>query len=119
MLKSNFSKLLVSLSLLSLSGCASFQPPDKPICVEINITTGACTLPVSGKQFIIDETHKFENKTWWEMRPAMLLMPASTWAAFKIWIIKLCKKTNKCDQEISSWDRTLENVDTQLNQKLP
>lgn len=103
------SKISQSLLLsLLLSGCASI--PDKPVCVELSPVKGFCTNTVSDKDFIIDETHPAvleegqKPQTWWEMRPFMVLVPVSSWKAFKEFIIKQCKRTN-CDQYIQAWER--------------
>lgn len=73
---------------------------------------------VSGKQFIVDEVNKYEGKTWWEQRHLMIQLPISTWVALKVWIIKVCKKHKKmCEKEISSWDRSIEYVDEQIENK--
>lgn len=77
----------------------------------------ACIYTVSGKKFDITETNKFEEQTWWEQRNTMLMMPASSWAKLKTWIITQCKRTKACDKEISSWNRTIETVDETLEVK--
>lgn len=107
--------ILIVSPVLILS-CAT-KPPDVPICVELNPDKAYCVKIVSGAEFNIDEQNKFENKTWWEQRPTMIQMPASSWAEIKSYIIKTCKKYGQCEKEISSWDRTIENVDGALKQK--
>ena len=72
---------------------------------------------LTGREFEVDEENKFENKTWWEMRPAMIQMPASSWAQIKAYIIKTCKKYDICQKEVSSWDRTLNIIDRSYEQK--
>ena len=113
-----FLLIVFLFSLSSLLSCAS-KPPDVPLCVEIHPEKGKCIKVMSGETFVVDETHKFEGKTWWEIRPAMVQMPASTWVAFKAYIIKMCKKTNMCGKEVPSWDRSLETVDKTLKPKIP
>lgn len=117
MLKKNLKKLLLTLSFLLIS-CAT-PPPDKPLCVELNINTGNCVHIMSGKRFTVDEENKYEGKTWWEMRPAMIQMPADTWKSLKAWIIKICKQSNQCGEQVPSWDRTVNIIDSQLSEKLP
>lgn len=103
------------LLFLTLAGCTHI--PDKPVCMEISMTRGFCTNTVSDKEFFIDEDHPYsftgdakDAKTWWQMRPFMLLVPADSWAAFKIYIIQECKRTN-CDQFVQSWDRKINDLD--------
>jgi len=105
--------LFVILFVLLLSGCAS-SPPDVPVCVEITMDRGYCTNTISAKEFYVDETRKLDGRTWWEARPMMLMMPASSWAKLKTWIITQCKRTGQCDQSIASWERTINSIDTAL-----
>ena len=69
---------------------------------------------VSGVLFDVDNDKKFEGKTWYEQRNEMLRLPVSSWVKLKSFIIKMCKKY-KCDQEISSWDRTIETIDKMVD----
>lgn len=111
--------LLIWLALLLSSGCATVKAPDEPICLEFDVDRGRCIHIISGKKFDWDETHKFQDKTWWEQRPYMVLVPASSWSKIKIFIVQICKKTNMCDQSITNWERTVETIDAELDQKLP
>ena len=65
---------------------------------------GLCAYTVSGETFIVDDVNLFEGLTWWEMRNKTLVMPASSWAKIKAFMVKQCKK-NKCNVDIDSWDR--------------
>lgn len=109
--------LLLSLSLSCLTSCASIKEIDKPLCVEINLSKAFCTYTISNKDFFIDDDNPYEGKTWFEMRPQMILMPVETWAAFKKYIIKNCKLTKKCDGMIEGWDRTMNVLDQNLELK--
>lgn len=115
--RKNFKKSLLGLLLCVLSGCAG-MPEDRPICTEVSPVEGFCVRIISGKSFTVNESQKYEGKTWWEMRPAMILMPASTWASLKAWIIKTCKNNQQCDK-LASWQRTVEIIDTQVELKKP
>lgn len=116
MLKLN--SLLLIIILLALSLSCSTNPPDKPVCTEITMTKAICTKMVSGEDFIVDETHKFEDKTWWEQRHLMLQMPISTWTSIKSFTIKMCKKYGCKDKDIASWDRAQKNVDKAIDTRL-
>lgn len=110
-------KIKLVILALSLSACAG-MPPDKPIFVEISPSEGFGVHMMSGKTIKVDETHKYEGKTWWEMRPEMIYMPASTWAPLKAWINKICKTSPKqCDKAVANWERTIKYIDTQLDSK--
>lgn len=94
------------------------MPPDKPLFVEISPTEGFGVNIMSGKQITVDDTHKYEGMTWWEMRPYMILMPASTWAPLKAWIIKICKANpRQCDKAVGNWEKTVNTIDKQLESK--
>lgn len=74
-----------------------------------------CTLAISNKDFFIDDENLYEGKTWFEMRPAMVLLPPETWSAFKSYIIKNCKRSGKCDGMVEGWDRTMGTIDGHLD----
>lgn len=118
--------LIGFVSSLSLLTSCAIAPPDEPICIELDIARGWCTNTISGKEFFIDELHKYsptgdkkDAKSWWELRPYMIHVPASTWVEIKTFIIKICKQTNACSGTAASWDRTVERVDETLDSKLP
>lgn len=102
-----------AFTLAVLTSCA--HVPDVPICVEINSTKGFCTNTISDQDYDIDEAHPVafdgddKPMTWWERKPFMLLVPASSWKALKQYIIQQCKRTN-CDQYVQSWDRKLNEL---------
>lgn len=110
--------LSFALATSLLAGCATV--PDVPVCVEMSPVKGFCTNTVSDKDYEIDEQHPVKlpgdekAKTWWERRPYMLLIPATSWAELKAYIIKQCKRTD-CDQYIKSWDRKLNALNPEGN----
>lgn len=101
------------LFALLISGCASV--PDVPICVELSPVKGFCTNTISDKDYDIDEQHPVQlpgddkPKTWWARRPYMVLIPATSWAELKAYIIKQCKRNN-CDSYVKSWDRKINEL---------
>jgi hypothetical protein len=106
--------LLLKTSLLFALSCANV--PDFDACVEIHPAKGFCTRVISGKDQIIDEKNLYEGKTWFDIRPTMVLIPYQSYSKLKSYIIKSCKQSNRC-KEISSWDRTLEQIDKNLENK--
>lgn len=106
------------LASTSLSSCASV--PDTFICVELSPVKGFCTKTISDEDLVIDEDHPVQlpgddkPKTWWARRPYMVLIPATSWAELKAYIIKQCKRTN-CDQYIKSWDRKINELNPEGN----
>jgi hypothetical protein len=81
------------------------------------MSRGYCINTISGKESEVNDTVLIDGKSWWNARPSMVMMPATSWAKLKTYIIVQCKKTKLCDKEISSWDRTIKSVDTALEAK--
>ena len=92
-------------------GCAS--APDVPICVELTPAKSFCTNTISDKDFYISDTELFEGKTYWEIRPTMVLMPASSWAKIKAYIIKSCRQSKRC----SNYDHKIDQIDKMIGLK--
>lgn len=115
-------KQIYTLSFLllcasTLDGCA-VAPPDVPVCIEDDISTGFCVHTMSGRQITVDDTHLLNGKTWLDQRPYMLLLPIDSWVELKKFIIDACKLTN-CSQDVASWQRSVEAIDGQVEQKTP
>ncbi len=105
---------MISL-LLVINGCA-LTPPNVPLCREKDIDRGRCTNIVDGKSFDINELEKFKDedgqmKTWYELRPYFILMPISSWAQLKAWILKVCEKYKNCGNQNADAEVTVKNVD--------
>lgn len=109
-------KLSLITILFIISGCQT-SPPKIPVCVEISMARGYCINTITGEEFEVNETKLLDGKTWWNARTSMVMMPATSWAKLKTYIITQCKKTKLCDKEISSWNRTIQSVDTALEAK--
>lgn len=117
MLRKTLCKSLKSLLFLALSSCA-VMPPDEPLCYELTPWRAGCVRMISGEEFIIDDTHLFQGKTWWEMRNLVIAMPLSTWVELKKFIIKNCKKNqNTCQKYVSQWERSIIIIDDAYNDK--
>ena len=110
-------RLILFVLTLNLISCAT-NVPDVPVCFEITMDRGGCIKTISGERFEINEQSKFGDKTWWEMRPAMIQVPPESWAQIKAFIIKICKKSNTCSDNVGSWDRTVDNIDTEIRGRL-
>lgn len=79
---------------------------------------GWCTNTISDVEFYIDEArpHDFGDgkpKTWWELRPYMVMLPFPSWAELKAYLIKQCKRNN-CDEYIKSWERRVNKMDDKV-----
>lgn len=106
------------LILLFLVSCTSIKEIDKPVCVEISISRGYCTTIISGQGFYVDDTNLFEGETWFSLRPKNIQVPPTTWAAIKSYLIKNCKKSGSCSENIDSWNRSMTSIDSVMNEKL-
>lgn len=102
--------ILVSLLLLTFSGCAG-APPNIPVCVELSPERGFCVRVMSGETFEVNESAKLEGKTWWDGKPSMVIVPATSWRDLKIWINKICKNNSQCDSAVANWQRTVNTID--------
>jgi hypothetical protein len=91
--------------------------PKVPICAEIRPDKAYCINTITSQEFVWDDQNLFEDKTYWDARPTLLLLPASSWVEIKKFIIEVCKKTKKCDSQVSSWERTVDVIDQQIDLK--
>jgi hypothetical protein len=90
-------------------------PPDEPLCTQINIRKGYCVNTISSTEFEVSEAKKYKGKTWWQLKPHLIYMPASSWSAIKKFIVKACKRSNMCKgKDITSWNRTVEKIDKKI-----
>lgn len=96
--------LLCLISLLLVASCASI--PDEPVCAEVSISKGICTYTVSKKEIVVDDNNLLNGETWFEVRRKALTVPAKSWASFRAYLIKMCKKYS-CTEDVSSWDREI------------
>ena len=102
--------LFASLFAFQISSCGT-TPPDVPLCAEINPGRGFCVKTISSEEFEVDDVKLFNGKTWFELRPFMVLMPIDSWVEIKSFIIKICKRSKKCSGTISNWERTVKIID--------
>lgn len=81
------------------------------------MSKGYCVKTISGEQFEITDANKYKGKSWWELRPTLIHMPTESWVELKKFIIKVCKKSKRCDnKQVSSWQRTVKAIDTKIAQ---
>ena len=77
-----------------LSSCAT--PPNKPICKKVDYNRAYCVNIVSSKPFYWDDENRYEGVTFFDAEPTMILVPPTTWAALKSYILKQCKQSKGC-----------------------
>lgn len=96
------------LLLIFLSGCLTL--PNKPECFQDGLETGKCAYPVSGDDFIVDNSgqHNYtldgHNWTLDELKKYSLITPPETYAADQEFFINWCHQNKKnCSvQDISN-----------------
>jgi len=103
-------RLLLLLTLFLAASC-SVTVPEVPICSQLSVNEGYCVNTYSGKSQIINDTTLLEGKTWWDLKATSLVLPASSWKKIKQFIIEVCTKTKKCNENLSGWDRTVKDID--------
>lgn len=81
------------------------------------MSKGYCTTIISGNGFYVDDTELLEGKTWFDMTPEMILVPVTTWAALKKYLIVNCKKYKTCNANIDSWTRSVETLDSHIGKR--
>lgn len=102
---------IIAFMAASLTGCAT-KLPDIPICIEMSMSRGECVKVVSGEKITVDDTHKMNDKTWWESRPTNMIMPLESWMDLKKFIIEICHQNeNMCDEKVGSWERSIDSID--------
>ena len=95
------------------------------MCIEkIPLAKGWCVNTISGTEFNVSDTEKWplndawKGQTWFDIRNKMVLVPAeASWVPIKTFIIKMCKQNNQCQEEVRSWDRTIQKVDDNVGKK--
>lgn len=103
------SNLLLGSCILILYSCA--RVPDVPLCKEITPDKGFCSWTLSQGGFYVDESrpYAFDPKkpdklwTWWEIRPVMIQIPPHSWAEIKKFIIKSCRNSKDCPDDVGEW----------------
>lgn len=79
---------------------------------------GFCTYTISNKDFYVDNAdHLYEGKTWYELELESLRVPASSWAAFKAYILSQCKKHKDCRDDLPKVETKLEQFDEAVRYK--
>jgi hypothetical protein len=75
-----------------------------PLCKELGVDRAYCVWTIENKEQYVDDTNKLNGKTWWEIRPSVVMVPAESWAEIKAFVIKLCEKTQKCEGRQNKWE---------------
>lgn len=111
-----------SISLLLLLGflasaCTSLKVPDDPVLVEISPRKAFAVWTVTDKSQYVDDFNLLDGKTYWDLRPTLVLLPPKTWKDIKVFIIDSCKMLDTCQKDIAKWQKKIDSIDEQLNKK--
>ena len=102
-------------SLLWITISCAVNPPNVPLCTEINPTKGYCVYTMSGKDFEVSEKDLHQGKSWWEIRPYMIFMPIQSWMELKKFILKVCKTSKRCkNKHVKHWKNTVNLIDKNM-----
>ena len=94
-----------AILLVLLCSCAGV--PNSPVCFELEPWRGYCVKIVDQEGVYVDDENLLDGKTWFDIRPSMILIPANSWADIKSYILKNCKRTGKCS-EIDKFTKRLD-----------
>ena len=112
--------MLFLSSLFFLHNCASIKDLDKPFFIDESPGVGFGVYPISGKKIHVSDSELFmdedgKSHTWYDMQLGIIKIPVETFKAWKKYLIKQCKTSNKCDVSIDSWDRNLQALELKGN----
>lgn len=105
--------IAIVFPLLFLTAC-SIAVPKVPICSELSPSTGYCINTITSEEYMVSDTQLHDGQTWFDMKASMMMVPASSWVELKAFIIKICRKSGKCDTKLGNWERTIEKIDHQV-----
>ena len=86
---------MLFISLL-VSACSSI--PNFSACKELAPDRAKCIKVITNEKYDWDDSHFVNGKTYWDARPTMLQIPADSYADLKAYLLKECKRTNKCTE---------------------
>lgn len=91
---------LIKLAFLSSLVLSCTKPPDIPICLSLDEQRGYCIYTISDKEFYVDADRLFESKNWEQVKATSLILPASSWMELKKYILKMCKQSKSCMEDL-------------------
>lgn len=78
----------------------------------MSVVRGECIRVITGEKTTI------KGDEWWNNRPTNVIIPKDDYQDLKVWVISICKKyKNLCEKELSSWDRSFQNIDKHVEEK--
>lgn len=66
---------------------------------------------ISENEFFVDDERLWNKRTWREIEMTSLRVPAESWAKMKAYILKMCKKSNRCG-DLSRWERRAKKLES-------
>lgn len=65
---------------------------------------------ISKKEMTVSDKDLLNGKTWLDLVIESVYVPADSWVEIKSYIIKMCKKTNDCKDDIDTWKSKLDKI---------
>lgn len=69
-------------------------PPEVPICVDLDASSGGCVMTTSLKRFEV------VGDEWKALKKNSLVLPSDSWAQIKIYILEMCKLNSNCAEQL-------------------
>lgn len=101
-------KPFVILLALLLSSCASV--PDVPVITRLSPNSGYYVYTVSEKEGVVDDENLLNGKTFLDYVVEGVIVPADSYSEIKAYILKSCKKSNGCGNDIGKWKSKLDKI---------
>ena len=102
-------KLCLMLFISLLVSCANL--PDFVTCKELTPSSAKCIKVISEEKFDWNDDNLVNGKSYWEIRPTLLQIPADSYAELKAYLLKNCRRYQNCHElskKIDALDRIKE-----------
>lgn len=83
-------KIILGVLFVLISSCATI--PDEFVCADLDESTGYCVKTIS------DEEKEISGQEWQDFKRLSLKISVQSWANFKAYILKQCKKNKQCNE---------------------
>lgn len=89
--------------VLAITSCSTpAEIPNVPVCLPEDYDDGICEYTMDRKMIEINNSNKlYQGMTWSELLERSLVIPASSWAAIKVYILEQCAKEPSCRDKLS------------------
>lgn len=106
--KKKLSALFALLLALILNSCAS--APDVPLITRIGPSSGFYVFTISDREGVVDDENLLEGKTFLDYVNEGVIISPESYAKIKAYILKTCKRSNDCGENIGKWKSKLDKI---------